>query len=286
MNIEKFKIGANPDFRLSDIPTDYTGKIKSEKEVQEHLAENIRLMEEFQGKLYAQDRYGILIILQAMDTAGKDGVIKHVMTGLNPQGTHVRSFKQPSAEELDHDYLWRANRHLPERGQIGIFNRSYYEEVLVVRVHNLIGTQHLPAEFVTEQIWENRFAQIRNFEAYLFENGIIPIKFFLHISKKEQRQRLLQRIEDPDKNWKFSEADIKERRYWEAYQYCYQEAIRATSTDTIPWYVIPSDHKWVARLLVSKVIVDTLQRLNLCYPVVNAEKKQMLQDCKLLLLNE
>jgi polyphosphate kinase 2 (PPK2 family) len=220
-----------------------------------------------------------------MDTAGKDGVIKHVMTGLNPQAlmSGVLNNHQP-----------RSSITIICAGQ-SAFARTwpdrYFQPLLLRRspggrVHNLIGTQHLPAEFVTEQIWENRFAQIRNFEAYLFENGIIPIKFFLHISKKEQRQRLLQRIEDPDKNWKFSEADIKERRYWEAYQYCYQEAIRATSTDTIPWYVIPSDHKWVARLLVSKVIVDTLQRLNLCYPVVNAEKKQMLQDCKLLLLNE
>ena len=243
-------------------------------------------MAELQDMLYAQDRYSLLVIFQAMDTAGKDGAIKHVMSGLNPQGTSVHSFKQPSAEELNHDYLWRASKHLPERGQIGIFNRSYYEEVLVVKVHDLIEKQRIPSEFINEHIWNQRYRQITEFEKYLYKNGCVIIKFFLHISKEEQKRRLLARIEDKSKNWKFSEADIKERSFWEKYQKCYEDAIAATSGKYAPWYVIPSDKKWFARLLISMVIVQNLENLKLSYPRVSEEQLEALEKCRKQLSEE
>lgn len=286
MDITDFKVKQGDDAKLSKIKTDDTGKYNSKKEAVGKLEENIERMAELQDKLYAQDRYSVLIILQAMDTAGKDGIVKHVMKGLNPQGTYVQSFKQPSSEELDHDYLWRVNRHLPERGRIGIFNRSYYEEVLVVKVHDLVKSQQLPEKCVSEKIWENRYRQIRDYERYLTENGTTIVKIFLHISKEEQKERLLERIEDASKNWKFSAADIKERQYWEEYQKCYQQAIEETSTKQAPWYIVPADKKWFARLAVSEIIVQTLDNLNLKYPEVSSDQLAVLEECKQKLLTE
>lgn len=286
MNIDQFLVKENASFTLSDIDPEDTGKYDSKEKVAKQLAENIEKIEELQGMLYAQNKYAVLIIFQAMDTAGKDGCIKHVMSGLNPQATQVHAFKKPSEEDLDHDYLWRVNKNLPERGRIGIFNRSHYEEVLVVRVHNLIKNQQIPAEFINEKIWEARFKQIENFERYLFENGIITIKFFLHISKDEQKKRLLARIDDKSKNWKFAAADIEERQYWDEYQKCYQEAIQKTSTGPAPWYVIPSNKKWYARLAVSEVIVKTMEKMDLHYPLLGTEQESVLKECKKKLLNE
>jgi PPK2 family polyphosphate:nucleotide phosphotransferase len=237
-------------------------------------------MDELQAKLYAQDDYSILIIFQAMDTAGKDGAIKHVMSGLNPEGTEVWSFKVPSVEELNHDYLWRAHKAFPQRGQVGIFNRSYYEELLVVRVHDLVKKQKIPADLITKDIWEQRFRQIRDFEKYLIENGVILVKIFLHISKEEQKKRLLERINDKSKNWKFSEADLKEREYWEQYQECYEEAIRKTSTGKAPWYVVPADKKWFARLVISEIVAQTLESLKLKFPTLSGDQRRTLEESK------
>lgn len=286
MDINKFLAEPDKKIKLSKIDTRDTGNFKSKEEAVIELDENIDRMAELQDKLYAQDKYSLLIVLQAMDTAGKDGIIKHVMKGLNPQGTSVESFKQPSAEELDHDYLWRVNKSLPERGQIGIFNRSYYEEVLVVKVHDLIKNQQLPKEVVSDKIWDKRYRQIRDYEKYLSENGTVIVKIFLHISKEEQKKRLLDRIEDTSKNWKFSAADIKERGYWDNYQECYEDAISETSTKYAPWYIIPADKKWYARLAVSEIIVKTLESLNLQYPEVGEEQLKLLEECKNKLLSE
>ncbi len=286
MDINKYKIEHDLDFKLSDLKTNLTGTFNSKDEAEKQLSENVERMAELQSKLYAQDKYALLIIFQAMDTAGKDGTIKHVLSGLNPQSTQVHSFKIPSTEELNHDYLWRANINLPERGLIGIFNRSYYEEVLVVRVHDLVKKQQIPKEFITETIWEDRFRQICDFERYLHENGTIILKFFLHISKEEQKERLLERIDDKSKNWKFSAADIAERQYWDEYQKCYQEVIRKTSTNQSPWFVIPADKKWFARLLVSEVIVKTLESLKLEFPAISKDQEEMLKECKQKLLKE
>jgi PPK2 family polyphosphate:nucleotide phosphotransferase len=286
MDISAYRIEGNRNIRLAEIATGDTGKYQSKTEAKTRLEENIERMAELQDKLFAQDRYSVLVILQAMDTAGKDGAIKHVMSGLNPQGTYVQSFKQPSAEELDHDYLWRINKHLPERGRIGIFNRSYYEEVLVVKVHSLIQNQQLPEELKTEDIWEKRYRQMLDYERYLTENGTVIIKLFLHISKEEQKERLLARIDDASKNWKFSAGDIKERQYWDQYQKCYEDAIRATSTSHAPWYVIPADKKWFARLAVSEILVQTLENMKLHYPEVSKEQLRILEECRLNLVNE
>ena len=283
-HLSKYRFDGKETVKLSDQKTDSIGNFKSKDDAEKQLAENIERMIEEQAKLFAQDKYALLIIFQAMDTAGKDGAIRHVMSGLNPQGTQVYNFKQPSNEDLDHDYLWRINKCLPERGRIGIFNRSYYEEVLVVRVHDLIKTQKLPPHALAH-IWENRFEQINNYEKYLFQNGIIPIKIFLHISKEEQEKRLLSRIEDQTKNWKFSEADIKERQFWDEYQRCYEEAINATGTEHAPWYVIPSDKKWYARLIISQIIVKTLNDLKLSFPEISAEQELVLQKYKKLLVD-
>ena len=275
-----FIISDTLNFSLSHYSTNDSNGMESKKDAQRQLEENVKRMADIQDKLYAQDKYGILIIFQAMDTAGKDGAIKHVMSGLNPQGTRVHSFKVPSAEELDHDYLWRANKNLPERGQIGIFNRSYYEEVLVVKVHNLIKNQQLPKEFINEGIWQQRYRQIREYEQYLSENGMVILKFFLHISKEEQRERLLARIDDKTKNWKFTQSDIKERGFWDQYQQAYSEAIAATSSEQAPWHVIPADKKWFARLAISEIIVNKLESLNLAYPEVSEAQKLVLEDCR------
>ena len=286
MEIKKFLVPPKSKLNLSKFPTDYSGDFKSKKEAVKILKKNIERMTELQAKLYAQDKYSLLIIFQAMDAAGKDGTIKHVMSGLNPQGTQVSSFKQPSKEELDHGYLWRINKALPERGRIGIFNRSHYEEVLVVRVHDLIKYQKIPDKFNNKNIWKQRYEQINNFEEYLYENGIVIIKFFLHVSKDEQKKRFLERIEDPAKNWKFSSGDIEERKYWDEYQKVYQEAISATSKKNSPWYIIPADKKWFARLAVSEIIVREMKKLKPEFPKLNEEQLQDLEKSKQSLMSE
>lgn len=250
------------------------------------LKENVEKLTELQNKLYAYNKYALLLIFQGMDAAGKDGAIKHVMSGLNPQGVQVFSFKQPSAEELNHDYLWRINKSLPERGRIGIFNRSHYEDVLIVRVHDLIKKRKLPQELVSNNIWETRFEQIRNFEKYLFENGIITIKFFLNISKEEQKSRFMERLEDESKNWKFSASDLEERKYWNDYRKCFEDAIKNTSTQNSPWYVIPADRKWFARYSISEIIIEEVTKLNLQYPKLSGEQKKMLDVYKEQLKSE
>lgn len=253
----------------------------------ETLKEGIEEMQKLQDKLYADDRYSILLIFQAMDAAGKDGVIKHVMSGVNPQGCQVASFKTPSAEELDHDFLWRCNRHLPERGRIGIFNRSYYEEVLVVRVHpDFLARQRLPGTIGDDRFWESRYRDIRSHEQFLSGNGTVIRKFFLYVSKEEQRKRFLKRIESPEKNWKFSAGDVAERGYWDDYMHAYEEMIRHTSSPESPWYVVPADHKWFTRMIVSSAIIDALGSLDLRYPVMDEKKKAELTEAGKALVSE
>jgi len=286
MKTSNYLVNPGKKIRLADYSTSDTLDIKSKEDATKLLEKNIENMRELQDKLYASNMYSLLIIFQAMDAAGKDGTIKHVMSGLNPQGTQVYSFKQPSKEELDHGYLWRIYKALPERGRIGIFNRSHYEEVLVVKVHNLIKYQQLPSELVDDKIWQRRYEQINNFEKYLHENGTVVLKFFLNISKDEQKKRFLKRIEDPAKHWKFSADDINERKYWNEYHKAYEDAINATSKDYAPWYVIPADKKWFTRLVVSEIIVETLEKLNLDYPKVSDEWLTELNKCKEILLKE
>ncbi len=286
MNISRFRSSEEKGLNLAKIDPKDTGDFKDKEDAEKALTINIKKMIELQYRLYAVNSYAVLIIFQAMDTAGKDGAIKHVMSGLNPQSTQVYSFKQPSSQELNHDYLWRVSRCLPERGCIGIFNRSYYEEVLVVRVHNMIKKEKIPPDLISGDLWKNRFREIRDFERYLFENGIIPVKFFLHISKEEQRQRLLSRIEDPSKNWKFSEADVAERAYWDHYMKCYGEVIRETGASYAPWYIIPSDKKWFARLAISEIIIKTMENLNLNLPEITEDQLKKLSLFKNKLLEE
>jgi PPK2 family polyphosphate:nucleotide phosphotransferase len=274
-------------FRLKHIDPNDMGDLEAEDKPRskEVLEQGVELLAELQDKLYAQDRWAVLLIFQAMDAAGKDGAIKHVMSGINPQGCQVFSFKGPSAEDLDHDYLWRCMKCLPERGRIGIFNRSYYEEVLVVRVHpEFLRGQKLPPELVKSDVWEDRYKDIRNFERYLAHNGVVVRKFFLHVSKKEQKQRFLERIDNPDKNWKMSVADAKEREFWDDYMEAYEDMIRNTATSYAPWYVIPADNKWFTRIVVGAAVIDTLASLNLKYPVVNDAKRKELQLVKKTLL--
>lgn len=286
MNKKDFTVKPGTKVSLKNISTFDTGSFKSKKDAKEILKKNIKKMYKLQNTLYAYDRYSLLIIFQAMDAAGKDGTIKHVMSGLNPQGTQVFSFKQPSAEELDHDYLWRIHNNVPERGRIGIFNRSHYEEVLIVRVHDLIRNQKIPQELITDNIWKTRYREINDFEKLLFENGTIIIKFFLHVSKDEQKKRFLKRIDTPEKNWKFSESDVKERNFWDNYQEAYSEAISATSSKHAPWFIIPADHKWFMRYAVSQVIVETLEGIDMSYPVLSKKQQEDLKKYKELLLNE
>jgi PPK2 family polyphosphate:nucleotide phosphotransferase len=286
MKIEKFLAKPGEKINLAKFPTLDTQDIEQKSDGKKMLKKNIKQMQKLQNQLYASNKYALLLIFQAMDAAGKDSTIKHVMSGLNPQGTQVFSFKKPSDEELDHGYLWRINRSLPERGRIGIFNRSHYEEVLVVRVHDLIKYQRLPDEVITDDIWQKRFDQINNFEKYLSENGTVVLKFFLHVSKEEQKKRFLDRIDEEAKNWKFSEDDLKERSFWKDYQKYYQDAISATSKKYAPWYIIPADKKWFMRLLVSEIIVKRLENLNLSYPKLDEEKLAALQKCKTMLMNE
>lgn len=257
-------------------------KVKSEK----NIADVLLKMSELQSKLYAENKESLLIIFQAMDAGGKDSTIKKVMSGINPQGTQVYSFKTPTIEELDHDYLWRYMKCLPKRGNIGIFNRSYYEEVLIGKVHNLPKNQNLPDRCLNNDIWKNRYKHIRNFEEYLSENGFTVLKFFLNISKDEQKKRFLERIETSDKNWKFSSADIEERLYWNEYQSAYEDAINETSTKNAPWHIIPADSKWYARLSVAEFIVEALEKLNPQYPKIDDEEKEKLILCKEKLINE
>jgi PPK2 family polyphosphate:nucleotide phosphotransferase len=276
-------------FRLKDIDPGDTLDFTSEDKprAKEALAAGVHLLAELQQMLYAQDRWGVLLIFQAMDAAGKDGVIKHVMSGVNPQGCQVYSFKAPSSDDLDHDFLWRCMRCLPERGRIGIFNRSYYEETLVVRVHReYLEKQRLPPELVTKDIWDDRFQDIRAFERYLTRNGIVVRKFFLHLSKKEQRKRFLSRIEEPEKNWKFSAGDIEERQHWDEYMDAYEDMIRNTATERAPWYVVPADSKWFTRVVVAAAVIDTLSSLDLAYPTVSAAKLKSLAAAKRSLLRE
>jgi PPK2 family polyphosphate:nucleotide phosphotransferase len=280
MNIHEFQVNSNNKFDLNGISTDCNGDIDSKKTSEKLLKNNTKKMAEYQEMLYAQDKYSLLIIFQAMDAAGKDGTIKHVMSGLNPQGTQVYSFKQPSTEELDHDYLWRINKALPERGRIGIFNRSHYEEVLVVRVHDYVKGQKIPNEFINSKIWETRFEQIRNFEKHIYQNGTRIIKIFLNISKEEQARRFIQRLNDPAKNWKFSASDLEERKIWDKYMSCYQDAIKETSTKYAPWYVVPADKKWYARLVVSEIIIDTMKGMELNYPEMSSDQKSKIEEFK------
>lgn len=280
MNLKPFLVNGKNKVKLTDFSTNYTAENLSRKDGEKKLKKNRKIMSELQDKFYAHDKYSLLIIFQAMDAAGKDSTIKHVMSGLNPQGTQVFSFKQPSKEELDHDYLWRTTKALPERGRIGIFNRSYYEEVLVVRVHNLVKYQNIPAEFITSNIWNERYEQIRNFEKHISMNGTKIIKFFLNVSKEEQKNRFLKRLDRPSKNWKFSAGDLEERKLWGEYQRCYQEAINETSTILAPWHIIPADNKWYTRLVVSEIINNTLENLKMEYPSLDKEQSANLEIYK------
>jgi len=284
--LEDFLIKPSAEIDLSKFRTDYSGDFNSKKEAQKILRKNIKKMQKLQAKLYAENKYAVLLIFQAMDAAGKDGTIKHVMSGLNPQGTQVFSFKQPSAEELDHGFLWRINKAVPERGRIGIFNRSHYEEVLVVRVHNLIKNQKIPEELINNDIWKTRFREINNFEKYLYENGTVILKFFLHVSKEEQKKRFLKRIEQKSKNWKFSAGDIEERKFWDDYMKCYEEAISSTSKPHAPWFIIPADKKWFMRFAVSSIIIESLKKLNPSFPKLSEEQVQKLDEYKDRLENE
>lgn len=288
MNNNKFLIPEGAKLKLKDHDTGFTGDYAGKDEAKLDLTANINRLDELQEILYAENKHALLIIFQAMDAAGKDGVIEHVMSGLNPQGVQVFSFKQPSAEELDHDFLWRCAKAVPERGRIGIFNRSYYEEVLVVRVHpKILGNQSLPDDVKNDKnIWKKRFAQIRNFETYLAENGVHVLKFFLNVSKEEQKKRFLARIDTPEKNWKFSASDVKERAFWDDYMKAYEEAIAATSTANAPWYIVPADKKWFTRVTVSKIIVEKMESMKLEFPQISDEQRQSLLEAKKMLESE
>src|SRR4051812_4640390 len=278
---KEFRVTKGKDFHLKNIDPNDTLQYSKEEDktrAKEALAQGIATLAELQDKLYAQDRWAVLLIFQAMDAAGKDGVIKHVMSGINPQGCQVYSFKTPSTEELDHDFLWRTMQRMPERGRIGIFNRSYYEEVLVVRVHpEILAAQRIPQQLKSKDIWQNRFEDICCYERYLSRNGVVVRKFFLYVSKKEQKQRFLDRLDHPEKNWKFSTADVKERDCWDDYMKAYEEMIQNTATKRAPWYVVPADNKWFTRAVVAAAVIDTLDDLSLAYPTVDADKKKQLQ---------
>jgi PPK2 family polyphosphate:nucleotide phosphotransferase len=273
---KKYCVTSGKKFRLKDFShkDDFAENGQLPDMAGNVLRAGVEALSGMQDKLYAQDKWSLLVIFQAMDAAGKDGAIKHVMSGINPQGCQVTSFKAPSAEELDHDYLWRCMKNLPERGRIGIFNRSYYEEVLVVRVHEeFLASQKLPAGLVKKDIWDKRLSDIRNFETYLNNNGILVVKIFLNVSKKEQKKRFIERIDTPEKNWKFSKADIAERKFWKQYMSCYEELIKETATEKSPWYVVPADDKSSARIIVAAAILEALESMNLAYPVITKEQK-------------
>ena len=291
--LDRFRVDPGERFRLRDVDPGWRGpkEIRDleaddlKERARELVRANLDELAEAQERLYANDAYAVLVVFQAMDAAGKDGMIKHVMSGLNPQGCQVFAFKAPSAEELDHDFLWRCVKALPERGRIGIFNRSYYEEVLVVRVHpEILARQKLPAGKRGKRFWEDRYESINDLERHLVRNGTVILKFFLHVSKDEQRRRFLERIEDPEKHWKFAAGDVGERDHWDAYMEAYEDAIRATSTESAPWYVIPSDHKWVARALVADVLTTTIRDLGLALPAPTPEQQKALAAAKRRLL--
>jgi len=287
MNHELFLVPPGKKARLSDFDPGFTGKFRQKEEAREKLAADIDQLAKYQGVLYAQDTKALLVIFQALDAAGKDSVIKHVMSGVNPQGTEVYSFKAPSAEELDHDYLWRCHRAIPERGRIGIFNRSYYEEVLVLRVHpEFLQAQKLPPKSMKKDIWQWRFDQINDFERYLVRNGIEIIKFFLNVSKEEQRQRFLARLNTPEKNWKFSLTDVQERGHWDEYHEAFEDVFRHTSTKWAPWYIIPADHKWFTHVAVADIIVSKLKSMDLKYPSVSKARLKELDRARKLLESE
>lgn len=286
---KQYCVGDGDGFKLKDYETKASFNLGDEGKplVSQTLQMGVDALATMQDILYAQDKWSLLLIFQAMDAAGKDGAIKHVMSGVNPQGCQVSSFKAPSSEELDHDFLWRCQKHLPERGRIGIFNRSYYEEVLVVRVHEqILKGQKLPEKLVTENIWEERFQDIRNFEKYLTRNGTIVLKFFLNVSKDEQKERFIERVDNPDKNWKFSATDAKERGYWDDYMFAYEELIKNTSTKKSPWYVIPADNKSYARIAIASAIIHALDEMELEYPKVDEAKIAELKAVKKALLEE
>jgi PPK2 family polyphosphate:nucleotide phosphotransferase len=277
----RYRVEDGKGFRLKDVDPGDTGGIGSKAQANAALAAGVTLLAEMQEKLYAQDRWGLLLIFQAMDAAGKDSTIKHVMSGINPQGCQVYSFKAPSAEELDHDFLWRTSCRLPERGRIGIFNRSYYEEVLVVRVHpELLARQRLPTTPSGPDVWRDRFEDIVAFERYLTRNGIAVRKFFLHVSRDEQRKRFLARLKEPEKHWKFSAADVHERTRWDEYMHAYEDMIRHTATPHAPWHVVPADHKWFTRLVVAAAVVDALEEMKLAYPEVTAAQRDAMAEAR------
>jgi PPK2 family polyphosphate:nucleotide phosphotransferase len=285
--VRPFRVSDGRRFRLSSMDAGDTGGFATKKHAHDRLERDIAILGELQEKLYAQDRWALLLVFQAMDAAGKDSTIKHVMSGVNPQGCQVYSFKAPSNEELDHDFMWRTTCRLPERGRIGIFNRSYYEEVLVVRVHpELLARQRLPQELVTGDIWRERYDDINAFERYLTRNGVAVRKFFLHVSPEEQRQRFLERLDEPEKNWKFSLTDVRERRHWDQYMAAYEEMIRRTSAPHAPWYVVPADHKWFTRLVVVSAILETLGSLDLAFPTVEPDRMKELHAARVALANE
>ncbi len=280
-----YRVENGKAFRLKDFDPADTGHLHSKEHAEKALKESVEQTAELQAKLYAQDNWSVLLIFQAMDAAGKDGAISHVMSGVNPEGCQVYSFKVPTETELQHDYLWRTTCSLPERGHIGIFNRSYYEEVLIVRVHpEILKNEKTPQSLVGKKIWEERFEDIRGFERHMARNGTVIRKFFLNLSKKEQKQRFLARLDEPEKNWKFSAADIHERKYWDDYQEAYEEMICNTATEEAPWYVVPADNKWFTRLVVSTVVVDTLESLKLSFPKVDEAKRKELSEAKKILV--
>lgn len=286
--INRYRVTKGSEFRLSDIDcADTCGLDIEKKEAKDLLEAGVKRLAALQERLWADDRWAILVILQGIDTAGKDGVIKHVMSGVNPQGCEVHSFKAPSENEIDHDFLWRASMALPTRGRIGIFNRSYYEETIVVRVHpELLERQRLPQKLITEDIWKQRFEDISDFERYLSRNGVLPIKFFLHISKEEQLRRLVARIDDPEKRWKFKTRDVEERKLWDPYMRAYEETIRHTATKYAPWYVVPADHKWFTRLVVAATLVEQMESLDLKFPKFDERNLAELEKIRAYLLAE
>jgi PPK2 family polyphosphate:nucleotide phosphotransferase len=287
MNHKPFIVQPGTSFLLKNYDPKYTGDFKDKTEAEGKLQAGVEQLGKYQNVLYAHNKFALLLIFQAMDAAGKDSTIKHVMSGVNPQGCQVFSFKAPSAEELDHDYLWRSFKALPERGRIGIFNRSYYEETLIVRVHpEILAQQQLPNVAKGDLLWKQRFEEINNFEKYLVSNGIIVLKFFLNVSKAEQKKRFLERINLPEKNWKFSASDAQERRFWDDYMNAYEETLRHTSTNNAPWHIIPADHKWFTRLVVADIICAKLKDLNLQYPQLGAEHLQELVKAKAMLESE
>jgi len=282
-----YRVEHGKKFRLKDFDPSDTGDLNFKDDADEQLAKGIASMIELQKKLYAQDQWGALLIFQGMDAAGKDGVIQHVMSGLNPQGVQVYSFKTPSTEELNHDFMWRTMQRIPERGRIGIFNRSYYEEVLVVRVHKeALANERIPPALITKDLWEQRFEDMNSFERYLDNNGIVVRKVFLNLSKKEQKRRLLDRLDQPDKNWKLSASDAHEREFWDDYMKAYEDMIVNTATRRAPWYVVPADNKWFTRIVVAAAIVEALEDLDLAYPKVDAAKRKELQAARAILEGE